>query len=468
MRWWTGASTLHPLAYAEGTLHMTPTAVVRPLPGPGLVARSGDLLLVCAEGAGGAEELLGLVAEVAGAGGDGGMLVRRVAAVLAADFAGRFPACAACGPTADGRLAVLVHGSATARVVGGEGEVALSAADAVTSVNRLVTGPISAVRLELPGAGEANPLARLEAGVVTAAGIVSGDGPSGPDQAGRAWPATVASVVLPVQPPAPRAEAAPAQVPGPDVAWSASSMMDAAPAGHGSAGEWQPASAPEFPPAALAEPPPSAVDLASAAPAEASPSVEPLPVRQPNPGAPFVSVPIGTSGDAEPPAPVADVRPWVLGMACLNGHLSDPSASACITCGAPLAGQTAVLREGPRPPLGVLLLDDGAAFVLDTGYVLGREPQQDPDVLAGTARPLKITDADGVVSRRHVRVALVGWDIQVIDLGSANGTYVQFPGDPQLHQLSAHHPIVIRPGAQVTMGRRWFRVETLRPDPGQS
>src|SRR5258706_5057283 len=154
---------------------MTPTAVVRPLPGPGLVARSGDLLLVCAEGAGGVEELLGLVAEVASAGGDGGMLVRRVAALLAADFAGRFPACAACGPTADGRLAVLVHGTATARGVGVDGEVALSAADAITSVNRLITGPTSAVRLELPRARQANPYARLEAGVVSAAGVVSGD-----------------------------------------------------------------------------------------------------------------------------------------------------------------------------------------------------------------------------------------------------------------------------------------------------
>jgi hypothetical protein len=61
-----------------------------------------------------ASEELGLVAEVA-AGGDGGMLIRRVAALLAADFAGNFPACAASGPTVDGRLAVLVHSTATAR-----------------------------------------------------------------------------------------------------------------------------------------------------------------------------------------------------------------------------------------------------------------------------------------------------------------------------------------------------------------
>ena len=54
------------------------------------------------------------MAEVA-AGGDGGMLIRRVAALLAADFAGNFPACAASGPTVDGRLAVLVHSTATAR-----------------------------------------------------------------------------------------------------------------------------------------------------------------------------------------------------------------------------------------------------------------------------------------------------------------------------------------------------------------
>jgi hypothetical protein len=85
----------------------------------------------------------------------------------------------------------------------------------------------------------------------------------------------------------------------------------------------------------------------------------------------------------------------------------------------------------------VLAIDDGSAFVLDMGYVLGREPQHDPEVLSGAARPLKIVDAEGVVSRRHVRVALVGWDIQVMDLGSANGTFVQFPGDPQVQQLTA-------------------------------
>src|SRR5262245_63006913 len=131
---------------------MNPTAVVRPLPGSGLAARAGDLLMVCADAGDGVEELLGLVTEVAAAGGDGSVLVRRVAALLAADFAGRYPACAAAGPTSDGRVAVLVNGTATAEIAGGDGHVRLTAADAIGSVTRLVAGPVTAVRLQLPGA----------------------------------------------------------------------------------------------------------------------------------------------------------------------------------------------------------------------------------------------------------------------------------------------------------------------------
>ena len=79
----------------------------RPDPAPDGTAqlRSGDLLLVCAEGTQATraevEQLLGLVAEVAATGGDGAVLVRRVAALLAADIDGNFPDTAACGPIAE-------------------------------------------------------------------------------------------------------------------------------------------------------------------------------------------------------------------------------------------------------------------------------------------------------------------------------------------------------------------------------
>jgi hypothetical protein len=207
-----------------------------------------------------------------------------------------------------------------------------------------------------------------------------------------------------------------------------------------------------------AYPPPTYVDSAN----DHGPDGPSL--REPDPGSPFASVPlIGDSAPSSAP-PVADARPMVLGMACIHGHLTDPSSDTCLTCGASMLGRPPVLQEGPRPPLGALLLDDGSAYVLDVDYVLGREPQQDPEVVAGAVRPLKITDVEGVVSRKHVRVALVGWEIQVVDLGSANGTFVQYPGDAQSHPLVAHQPIVVRPGTQVTMGRRWFRVEALSPE----
>jgi hypothetical protein len=547
------------------------TAVVRPLPGPGLVARAGDLLLVCAEGGDELDDLLGLVTEVAAAGGDGGVLVRRVAALLAADFDGRFPACAASGPTRDGRFAVLVYGAATADVVSGDGDITLAGSDAITSVNRLVAGPVSVVRLQLPGAGPAHPRSHLDAGVVGAAGVVYSVGgtaggatlpplrpdpaPAIPMQASAPESDLVAPVSKMDAPPVPVAEpvftkptapaapsyvdpsgglppfevpsfeappvamppaflpppvevaAAPVPVSAPPVPLPPLEMPphapplppvpvpSAAPASPTAPPAAVPMPAvpmpaapmPAAPMPAAAPPPPPAVPLPPVAPPFASPMPAPLPepapepvasplpapsplqppqLRQPDPSAPFVAVlllPGVDSGEVEePPAPVLDLRPRVLGVLCKNDHFNDPSLRYCSVCGISMAQQTLVKHEGPRPPLGVLLLDDGSTFRLDVDYVVGREPQQDPEVVSGTVRPLRITDTAGVVSRRHLRVALVGWDVQVVDLGSANGTFVAIPGGPERQQLVANQPVVVRPGTQITMGRRWFRYESHR------
>ncbi len=160
---------------------------------------------------------------------------------------------------------------------------------------------------------------------------------------------------------------------------------------------------------------------------------------------------------------VVDMPPRVLGVLCKSDHFNDPNLRYCAVCGISMAQQTLVKHEGPRPPLGVLLLDDGTTFRLDVDYVVGREPQEDPEVVAGSVRPLRVNDAEGVVSNSHVRVALVGWDVQVVDLGSAHGTYVQLPGEPERHQLLvANQPVVVQPGTQVMIGRRWFRYESNR------
>jgi len=156
------------------------------------------------------------------------------------------------------------------------------------------------------------------------------------------------------------------------------------------------------------------------------------------------------------------VGPLIQGVYCKNGHFDDPEALFCAICGISMNQQTLVPRPGERPPLGVLLLDDGSVFQLDSDYVLGREPSLDASVAGGTARPLRIADDTGIVSRVHARVHLDGWRVLVTDLGSANGTRVLLPGQPADQPLVPQVPIVLATGSQVDLGGRGFRYESHR------
>jgi hypothetical protein len=155
-------------------------------------------------------------------------------------------------------------------------------------------------------------------------------------------------------------------------------------------------------------------------------------------------------------------RSHVIGIYCPKRHFIDPRHPHCPVCGISLAQQTLEAREGVRPVLGSLVLDDGESVPLEIDYVVGRDPRHDPDAVAGVARVLKIVDAEGVISRRHFRIALVGWDVQIIDLGSSNGTFIQPPGALERMPLAPLVPVVIRPGTIVTLGRRWLRYEPPR------
>jgi hypothetical protein len=156
------------------------------------------------------------------------------------------------------------------------------------------------------------------------------------------------------------------------------------------------------------------------------------------------------------------VGPLIQGVYCKNGHFDDPEALFCAICGISMNQQTLVPRPGERPPLGVLLLDDGSVFQLDSDYVLGREPSLDASVAEGKARPLRISDETGIVSRVHVKVHLDGWRVLVTDLGSANGTRVLLPRQPADQPLAPQVPIVLATGSQVDLGGRGFRYESHR------
>jgi hypothetical protein len=117
-------------------------------------------------------------------------------------------------------------------------------------------------------------------------------------------------------------------------------------------------------------------------------------------------------------------------------------------------GRSQPTAEFPAP-LGVLVLDDGTGFALDADYVVGREPALDTDVAAGRARPLRIADPEGTVSRLHLRISVTGEQVAVSDLGSGNGS-VLHPPDGKPLRLIPNEPTAIEPGARIIVGDRSF------------
>lgn len=161
--------------------------------------------------------------------------------------------------------------------------------------------------------------------------------------------------------------------------------------------------------------------------------------------------------------PLAGTR--VHGYRCRAGHLNDPRALFCALCGIRMAESTGVYVEGPRPPLGLLVFDNGASFALDESYLLGREPDIDERVRSGRLRPLVLFDTGGMISRRHAEIRLEDWDVLLVDCGSANGTLVAERGAEHWSALVPGQPIRMLPGMQVRIGERSFVFEPLHGAP---
>jgi hypothetical protein len=384
-----------------------------PLPGQGLVARSGDLI-VLTDGLGAdPEPLLTVLAEVAAVGGDGSALVRSAArAALACKDQ---PSWACAGVTRDGELAVLVYGAAAADIsVDDGGTVTLTGGHSLLPVSQLLAGETVMATITLSGSTVADTRLRLEGGIVRGGGVtvtVTADTTSLPTAAAGSRAPTTATTE-------PTTATA-------DLSGALTLLAD-----------------PNRPPTLVADPSRPGTLLADPSRTLADSVTgahEPVPVE--NAG----------GADVEGPAPVL-----VDGVLCARQHFNDPNVRYCRQCGLGIAQGGRNVQRQPRPPLGVLLLDDGTGFVLDADYVLGREPLLNEDVAAGRARPLRITDPDGTVSRLHVRVSLVGWQVEVSDLGSANGSVLHPLTGPET-PLKPHDPVIIEPGTQVAVGRRSFQ-----------
>lgn len=231
-------------------------------------------------------------------------------------------------------------------------------------------------------------------------------------------------------------------------------------------------------PGALPPPPSAATPPALASPPSPPPTPAAAPPRPVELPAPALSAslldapedvdaprtPLPVAAGEQPPAALVqepeDPRPRVKGFLCSRGHLNDPRVLFCNLCGIRMAEKTGVFLDGIRPPLGLLVFDNGATVTLDMDYVLGREPESEPRVQAGELRPLLIVDQTGGVSRHHAEIRLEGWDVVLVDTGSANGTLVAAQGAPAWSSLVPGQPVRLGPGTAVRMGSRQFVFES--------
>ncbi len=122
----------------------------------------------------------------------------------------------------------------------------------------------------------------------------------------------------------------------------------------------------------------------------------------------------------------------------------------------PIGGEPPADQPPVAPSLGLLLFDDGTTFSLDSEVVVGREPESDSQVAGGEAQPLVITDAERSVSRRHLRIAVHGDKVELVDLGSANGTAVRRPRESAWHPLTPGVAMPIVADTEVRLGNRTF------------
>ena len=467
-----------------------------PLAGAGIIARRGNLIALTDGMDSGPDPLLAALSAVAGAGGDGADLALAVTRA-ALEHGGR-PAWACAGVTFGGEVAVGVHGEAVAHVGVDDGpEAEVTATGSLIPVVRTFAGAAVTVRLAIGAPAAPDSRLWLDGGVVYGGGMLAtvtqGQPVSGLPQsaaspaAAESAPPDAGLADLGYEPTmlagAAARDAPPPPPPPPSVVTGTGTPAAfAVPEPAASAG-YEPtmlAGTAEAPRAPIPEQPafpddPHASRAAPAGLAEhyqhpvhacAGPVTESwfrAEAQQSSGPTSRITQSDGVTVDAFDPliedlsamelVRLDPVQPVMIdGCLCARMHFNAPDATACRECGTAIRPGARDVRRQPRPPLGVLLVDDGRGYPLDRDYVIGREPVLDGDVVAGRATPLRITDPKGTVSRLHLRVRLVGWQVEVRDLGSANGSVLYRKGGPRT--LTPHDAAVLDPGARVGVGRR--------------
>jgi hypothetical protein len=398
-------------------------------PGPGLVGRFGDTVIVIPRDEAGVSpaaagvigELLGLAAEV---GSDreasANAIASRLAAWVIGHMSGDAPAFGIVAPMRDGVI-MFLRGAVWCTITEGGATREISGEQALTWVDLIVPGTFE--RLAIGGAAgrpvQADPLSDLRGGVVPGQGFVLSrvaGTPDAPDMPG----------------------------PEPAVAESVS------------------ASEPERTPAPLPEPEPEPAVAVEPEPAVAGGDSRgfawPPSEEMPGQAADSPQEPWGLRAEVPNHQPTMVVR---TGEHELDSDQAEPAPASVVqpTTVAPAMPPRTAAAQGP---LGVLTSQDGPPIVLTGVLVLGREPSQDPAVESGEAAPVQLQDPDHVISRVHAYVSVENGIVLVRDADSMHGTYFSPPGGEQWTRIGTE-PSPLPPGWSMQIGPQVFTFE-----PGES
>ena len=144
----------------------------------------------------------------------------------------------------------------------------------------------------------------------------------------------------------------------------------------------------------------------------------------------------------------------VQGVICSRGHFNDPRSRFCSSCGISMVQNTQILTNGPRPPLGVMVFEDGATFSLSSDYVVGRQPEVS-DLVQQGARPAPAGRRPRAIDLPGPRRArLVDWDVHLVNLSGTNGSFVWDENGQQWFPIPEGQSVVLTPGMRVALGRR--------------
>ena len=159
---------------------------------------------------------------------------------------------------------------------------------------------------------------------------------------------------------------------------------------------------------------------------------------------------------SRPTATLAPARPQLSGILCPVGHLTSVDDATCRTCGAPTEADTKII-DGDRPVLGLLTFDDGAVLSVDRPAAIGSNVPAGYEIDGEPATIVRLDDGLGGVSDLQVEVRLVGWDLEIVDMNSENGTYTILRGERQTRtRLRSGQAVIMQPGMTVETGGRNF------------